>query len=153
MGAKCYSDASWVKNKVTKIILAERNVETFNFSLNVKIVWNLFVSSGPRPWPWLWDPICIYRPWRLIFIHRSWPPTCITSPGSQFVFTGHSLQIYYQSGAWVCIYQPGLLNLYLCLQPWPTICITGPGSEIAFILLLVVEAVVVIIVVGVIFLE
>ena len=75
------------------------------------------------------------------------PQFAFTSPGSQFVFTGPGLQFYDQSGAWVCIYQSCLLNLYLSLRPWPTIYITGPAPEYAFILLLVVVAVVVVIIV------
>ena len=68
-----------------------------------------------------------------------------TNPGLQFIFTGPTPQIYYQSGAWVCIYQPCLFNLYLYLRPWPRICITGPEPEYAFTLLVVVVTVEVVI--------
>ena len=76
-----------------------------------------------------------------------------TIPGPQFIFTGPGLQFYYQSGAWVCIYQSCLLNLYLYLRPWTTIYITSPGPDYAFTLLRVAVAVVVAIVVEVISLE
>ena len=99
------------------------------------------------------------------------PQFLFTSPGPQFVFTGpgsnlylptpgpswslpslaNNFNFYYQSGAWLCIYRPCLLNLYLYLRPWPTICIIGLGSEFAFTLLL--QAVVVKILVLVISLE
>ena len=51
------------------------------------------------------------------------------------------IQFCYQSGAWVCIYQPWFTNFYLYLRSWPTIFITGPEPEYTFTLLLVVVAV------------
>ena len=110
------------------------------------VLW-VFVFPGPRSFSWHPAP----GPGPQFVFTGLGPQFVFTSPGPQFVFTGPGLQFYYQSGAWVCTYQPCLLNLYLYLQPWPTICITSSGPEFAFILLLV--AVVVIIVVAVISLE
>ena len=111
----------------------------------------LCLAPGPgfRSWP----PICVYQPCPAICIYQPWLPNVFIDPGSQFVFTGPGLQFYYQSEAWVCIYQPCLLNLHSYLRSWLTICITGPGPEFAFTSLLVVVAVVVVIAVVVISLE
>ena len=82
-----------------------------------------FVFTGPGPQFVFTSPV-------LQFV--------FTSTGFQFAFTNPGLQFHYQSGTWVCIYQPCLLNLYLYLRPWPTIFITDPRSEFPFTLLLLV---------------
>ena len=104
-------------------------------------------------WPCLLPPTSAPGLGRKFVLTGPWPQFVFTRPVSQFVFIGPGLQLYCQSGDWVCIYQPCLLNLHLYLRSWPTICITGPGPEFAFILLLVVVAVVVVIAVVVISLE
>ena len=64
-----------------------------------------------RPWP----PICIYRPWLPICICRPWPTILLPfrslslhiptlSPQFIFVFTALAYDLYYRSGAWICIY-------------------------------------------------
>ena len=72
----------------------------------------LCLAFGPGP------QFCVYQFWPPICIYRTWPQFVFTGPGSQFVFTGPSLQFCYQSGAWVCICQTCLLNLYLYLPPY-----------------------------------
>ena len=86
-------------------------------------------SPGPDPLPCppicvyrLWHPVCIYRPRPPIRIYRLWLPMCIYRPWPtillpvrglslhiptwcpQFVFTTLAYDLYYRSGAWICIY-------------------------------------------------
>ena len=60
-------------------------------------------------------PICIYQPWLPICIYRYWPIVLLLSRGLSlhvptlspqfvFVFTALAYDLYYQSGAWICIY-------------------------------------------------
>ena len=66
---------------------------------------------GHRPWP----PICICRAWHPICIYRHWPTILLPVRGLSldiptlfpqfaFVFTALSYNLYYRSGAWICIY-------------------------------------------------
>ena len=93
----------------------------------------LFVSPGPFPRPRPWPPFCVCRPWPPIFIYWPRPPICIYrpclaiciyrhwptillparglslhiptfSPEYVFVFTAMVYDMYYWSGAWICIY-------------------------------------------------
>ena len=68
---------------------------------------------SPRPWPW--PPICIYRAWHSICIYRHWPTILLPVRGLSldiltlfpqfaFVFRALSYNLYYRSGAWICIY-------------------------------------------------
>ena len=77
-------------------------------------------TPGPRPLPSVciyrpWHPICIYRSWSPIFIYQPWSTTLlpvqalslhIPSLSPQFVnvFTALTYNLYYRSGAWICIY-------------------------------------------------
>ena len=66
-------------------------------------------SPGSRP------PICVYRSWLPICIYRPWPTILLLvralslhiptlSPQFVFVFTVLAYDLYYRSGAWICIY-------------------------------------------------
>ena len=101
----------------------------------------MFVFSRSRPFASSPAPVPSPDP-RFVFTGPS-PQFVFTGSGPEFLFFGPRLQLYYQSGARVCIYQPCLLDLYLYLRHWNTICITGPEPEYAVTLLLVVVIVVV----------
>ena len=80
----------------------------------------LVPTPGPRPLPSVciyrpWHPICIYRSWSPIFIYQPWPTTLLPvqslslhtpslSPQFVNVFTALTYNLYYRSGAWICIY-------------------------------------------------
>ena len=80
----------------------------------------LFLAPSPRPWPpicvyWPWPPVCIHQPWPPIRIYRPWPTILLPvgglslhiptlSPQFVFVFTALAYDLYYQFGAWICIY-------------------------------------------------
>ena len=60
-------------------------------------------------------PICIYEHWIPICIYQSWPTILLPfrdlslyipalSPQFVFVFTSMAYDLYYRSGAWICIY-------------------------------------------------
>ena len=71
--------------------------------------WPQICIKRPRP------PICIHGPWFPICIYRPWPTILlpvrslslhIPTLSSQFifVFTALAYDLYYRSGAWICIY-------------------------------------------------